>query len=471
MAQPERQSPTQQPLGFDYEEGHAEQGLTALAGIPVFLQAFRSLDLPRSVGRNVTVKQRQRGLDEASYVESFLILNAAGGECLDDFAHLRQDGVRELIGHDLPSPEAARKFLYQFHDDQLIEQAQQRLLPGQISYIPEENPALEGLGQVNVDLVRELARRGEPQKMATIDLDSTVIESWKQEAQPTYQGGRGYQPMLALWAEMNLIVADEFRDGNVPAVQEPLRVARRAFQSLPETVTEYYFRGDSACYDKQLMNWLRNDQREGLARGPIRFAISARMQASLKEHILRLPSSAWKPYREDREAVSECADVLNYWPEAEEDKQFGPLRFVAIRIRKRQGELFADGAEAKHFAVVSNVWEWETKRLLEWHREKAGTIEAIHDVLKNELAAGVLPCSRFGANAAWLRLAVLTHNVITALKRMALPESYLTARPKRLRFLIFNTAGRILHHARRVLCRIAGAGWRDWMRLMPLPTG
>jgi hypothetical protein len=77
----------------------------------------------------VSVKQRQRGLDEASYVESFVILNAAGGECLDDFAPLRQDGVRELIGHDLPSPEAARKFLYQFHDERLIEQAQQRLLP------------------------------------------------------------------------------------------------------------------------------------------------------------------------------------------------------------------------------------------------------------------------------------------------------------------------------------------------------
>ena len=155
MAQAERQSRRQQPLGFDYEEGHGEQGLTALAGIPVLLQAFRSLDLPRSVARNVSIKQRQRGLDEASYVESFVILNAAGGECLDDFAHLRQDGVRELIGHDLLSPEAARKFLYQFHDDKLIEQAQQGLLPGQISYIPEENQALEGLGQVNVDLVGE----------------------------------------------------------------------------------------------------------------------------------------------------------------------------------------------------------------------------------------------------------------------------------------------------------------------------
>ena len=238
MSFTERSSPWQQPLGFDYDEGHGEQGLTALAGIPVLLQAFRSLDLPRSVARHVSVKQRQRGLDEASYVESFVIMNAAGGECLDDFGPLRQDGVRELIGHDLPSPEAARKFLYQFHDERLIGEAQQRLLPDQVSYIPEENPALAGLGRVNTDLVRELARRGEPQKMGTIDLDSTVIESWKQQALPTYQGGRGYQPMLALWAEMNLIVADEFRDGNVPALQEPLRVERRAFRRLPETVTD-----------------------------------------------------------------------------------------------------------------------------------------------------------------------------------------------------------------------------------------
>jgi hypothetical protein len=467
----ERFSPAQQPLGFEYDEGHAEQGLTALAGIPLLLQAFRSLDLPRSVERNVAIKQRQRGLDEAAYIESFLILNASGGECLDDFAQLRKDGLKELIGHDLPSPEAARKFLYQFHDEQLIEQAQQQLEAGRVSYIPDENVRLQGLGQVNTDLVRELAQRGERQRIATIDLDSTIIESWKKEALPTYQGGRGYQPMLALWAEMNVIVADQFRDGNVPALQEPLEVARRAFRALPESVNEYYFRGDSACYEKQLLGWLRNEQREGGPAGPIGFAISVRMHLSLKQHIRRLPGSAWKAYRDETEAVSECADVLNYWPESEEEKEFGPLRWVAIRMRNKQGELFADGSEFKYFAVVTNRWDWEAKRLLEWQREKAGTIEAIHDVLKNELAAGVLPCARFGANAAWLRLAVLTHNVLTALKRMALPEEYLSARPKRLRFLIFNTVGRIIHHARRVICRIAGNGWRDWLRLMPLPTG
>ena len=131
----------------------------------------------------------------------------------------------------------------------------------------------------------------------------------------------------------------------------------------------------------------------------------------------------------------ECADMLNYWPEeTDRPEGAGPFRYIAIRMRKRQGEVFADGNEEKYFAVASNQWEWDAVRLLEWQREKVGTIEALHDVLKNELAAGVMPCGRLGANAAWLRLAVMSHNVLTAMKRLALPEKWLRAQPKRLRF-------------------------------------
>src|SRR5256886_3435158 len=109
----------------------------------------------------------------------------------------------------------------------------------------------------------------------------------------------------------------------------------------------------------------------------------------------------------------------------------------------------------KHFAIVTNIWDWKLEKLIDWHRQKAGTIEAIHDVIKNELGAGVMPCGRFGANGAWLRMAVITHNVLTALKRLALPPELLSARPKRLRFLIFNTAGQVLHHARKMVLRLA----------------
>jgi hypothetical protein len=79
----------------------------------------------------------------------------------------------------------------------------------------------------------------------------------------------------------------------------------------------------------------------------------------------------------------------------------------------------------------------------------------VHDVLKNELGGGVLPSKRFGADAAWFRLAVITHNVLSGLKRLALPPELLKARPKRLRFLIFTTPGRLVEHARRTrLCLV-----------------
>jgi hypothetical protein len=87
--------------------------------------------------------------------------------------------------------------LYAFHEDEKIEEAQQRRLPEQIAYIPEETPPREGLGRVNRDLVQRFGERCPDQRPATVDQDATIIESRKQQALPTYEGPRSYQPMLA----------------------------------------------------------------------------------------------------------------------------------------------------------------------------------------------------------------------------------------------------------------------------------
>jgi Transposase DDE domain group 1 len=465
MREERRPSPTESPLLFEVDSKPIEETLTAFGGIPLVVQAFRSLGLPKSVCERVHVKERDRGYDEATLVESFVILNAAGGECVDDFRRLRDDrGLVDLIGHDLPSPSAALQFLYAFHEEEKIEEAKQQRLPEQIAYIPEETPALEGLGGVNGDLVRRFGERVPAQRLATVDQDTTIIESRNQQALPTYEGPRGYQPMLAVWAETGLVLADQFRDGNVPAQMEPREVAQRAFAALPSTVSEYYYRGDSACHESGLVNWLRDENRENGPAGRIGFAISARMSEALHTAIQAVREGEWKPYGERHPTETrECADVPFVPSEKVEKKDTKPLRYVAIRIRKKQGELFDDGSAVRHFAVLSNRWELKPAQLIAWHREKAGTIELVHDVLKNDLGAGVLPSKYFGANAAWLRLAVISHNVLTALKRLALPEQLLTARPKRLRFLLFHMPGRLVHHARSMLLRLATMA--EWIEI------
>jgi hypothetical protein len=242
MRKDPKPSPTESPLLFDLDPEPLEETLTALGGMPLVVQALRSLGLPQSVKDHVRVKERERGNDEATLVESFVILNAAGGECVDDFKRLREDpGLAEMIGHELPSPSAALQFLYGFHEEEKIAEAQQQRLPGQVAYIPAETRPLVGLGQVNRDLVQRLSPPSPQQRIATVDQDATIIESHKQQALPTYEGPRGYQPMLAVWAETGWVLADQFRDGNVPALMEPLEVAQRAFAARPSSVKEFYF--------------------------------------------------------------------------------------------------------------------------------------------------------------------------------------------------------------------------------------
>jgi hypothetical protein len=236
VSKPAKPSPTESPLLFEVDPEPLPETLTALGGVPLVVQAFRSLGLPALVKEHVRIKERQRGYDEATLVESFVIRNAVGGECIDDFVRLGEDaGLSEMAGHPIPSPSVARKFLYEFHEEAKIEEAKQRRTPEQIAYIPEETEPLVGLGVVNRELVRELGRRCPEQRIATVDQDATIIESRKQEALRAYQGERGYQPMLAVWAEMNGVLADEFRDGNaartfrVPAMMAPLTVAQQAY--------------------------------------------------------------------------------------------------------------------------------------------------------------------------------------------------------------------------------------------------
>ena len=74
-----------------------------------------------------------------------------------------------------------------------------------------------------------------------------------------------------------------------------------------------------------------------------------------------------------------------------------------------------------------------------------------------------------------MRLAAISHNVLVALKRLALPAELLSARPKRLRFLFLHTAGRLIHHARKTVLRLSAARerirvWREMGGILPVAT-
>ena len=185
------------------------------------------------------------------------------------------------------------------------------------------------------------------------------------------------------------------------------------------------------------------------------------MSRELAAAIRVLPDQAWQIECEDGDAIRHWAEVA-YVPSdgiAAKDR-LAPPRYLVSRVSKKQGRRFADGGEVKHFAIVTNRRDPEGGTgldLIRWQRGKAGTVEHTHHVLTNELAAEALPSQRFGANAAWFRLNVMLHNLLSAFKRVALPPELPAARPKRLRFVLLNGVGKVIRHARETVLRRGGA--------------
>lgn len=438
--------PLPNALDIDFKGGLTSE-VTPHAGIALLIETGRRSGVMAAAETYLPQKRSPKGLGHGQCVEAFVLLSALGGDCLDDFDDLRRDrGLAALCGYSLPAAATARQWLDRFHDETLLTDR-----PTQGSFVPRESDWLVGLRAVLQHSVRTYVSAVAPGPAVTLDVDAHLVASSKQEALPTYEGFRGYQPLLVSWAETGLVLADEFRDGNVPASVGIKALVDAAYASLPLRADgapwQVCVRSDSAAYEQAILDhW----QERGW-----RFAVSADMSPALKQAVTRLPETAWQAWKQEADGtVREWAEVAYVPSRVPEQRDLQPYRYVAIRVRKAQGELFADGNGRKHFAVVTNDWVLHGQALLEWQRQKAGTIEHVHRMLKDELGAGVYPSGKFGANAAWLRLQVLTLNLLECLKAVGLDQQYGRARPKRLRFAVFTQFGRVVRHARQVWLRL-----------------
>ena len=424
-------------LPFVIEQA-ARADVTARAGLPLVVETMRALGVDEVAGAELPPPQRQGGFAPAQKLEALVTLIAAGGDRVEDVRVLAEDqGLEALLGASFPSPDALLDFLADCHDPRCWAERP----PEKKAWVAPESAGLRGLEAVNREVVERGAERSVTQ--ATIDHDGTIIEAHKREATVAYEGTRGFQPLVAVWAEQQLIVSDEFRDANVAGGEDPLTSVQRAFANLPPWVVERRFRADSAAYYTPLLKYLVSEQ--------IGFAISADMSQELRACCTSVAHPRWVLLDErEREQVdvAEVEFTPGDWPRAAR-----PLRYIALRFTPRQQELFESRGVTYH-AVVTNRHELDAAQLVRWHREKAGTIEHVHRVMKDELGAGVLPSARFGANAAWFRINALTFNVLTVLKRRALPERLRDARPKRLRYELFTLGGELVVHQSQLSVRV-----------------
>jgi len=485
-------------LGFQYEEDRSAGGLTSLGGLALYLDLVRASGLGEAIRRHVRVAGSQGWLD-VQMVLALVFVNLAGGDCVSDVERLEADegfaavlgGIeRDLLsrrerrglkkrwrrgrGRTLPSSSSVSAWLEGFHDAA----AEGERVSGK-AFIPAVTAALRGLWAVNRSLV-EFVQSHDRQREATLDMDATLVETWKRQALHCYKGHKAYQPLNCWWAEQGLMLYSEFRDGNVPAGHEQLRVMKSCLAGLPETVKKVFLRSDSAAYQQDLL--LYCGEGKDARFGVIEFAVSADVTAEFRAAVRQVAEADWQPlYREtagSRPGIVHREKTEQEWAEvayvpnwAGHSRKRADYRFLAVREPLRQRELPLEAAPAlpfptetfgakgphKLFGIVTNR-TLPGDQVVWWLRERCGKSEEVHAVLKDDLAGGRMPSGLFGANAAWWAIAILAHNLNAVMKRLVLGADWATKRMKALRFALINLPGRVIRHARRLIIRVSATG-------------
>lgn len=479
-------------LPFQYEAESSSGGVTALGGLPLYLDLIKASGLADAVRRHLRVAGDQGWLD-VQMVVALLALNLAGGDCVEDLERLEGDSgfaavVREverrLLGpaerrflkrrwrrerrRSLPSPCSLLAWLGRFHSQEEEGKRQKGT-----AFIPAMTSQLAGLGLVNRALLGFLQSHRR-ERVATLDMDATLVESHKRQALYCYKKFKAYQPLNCWWAEQRVVLHSEFRDGNVPAGYEQLRVLKASLDEAAALgVEKVCLRSDAAGYQQDLLLFCGEGQDPRF--GVIEFAVSADVTPEFRAAVRQVKEVEWQPLVR-RDAEGDCTTTDQEWAEVcyvpswvGYSKKRADYRFLVIREPLRQLDLgdtdelpfateeFAAKGRYKLFAVVTNR-TLPGDAVIWWLRERCGKSEEAHSVMKGDLAGGRMPSGLFGANAAWWAIMILAHNLNAAMKRLVLGSAWLTKRMKAVRFHLINLPGRVVRHARQLIVRVNAMG-------------
>ncbi len=485
-------------LPFKYEEEKTGSGITALAGLPLYLDLAKVIGLSKSIQKHLKIRARSQGWSDSQVVLSLVLLNLAGGDCVDDLKIMEADEgfgaiLRKSEMHSLrrkvrraierrwrkekkrsvPSPSAVFRYLSEFHDakqEQIREQTDIK------SFIPASNGHLKGLREINKDMCAGL-NTARLERTATLDMDATLVVTMKKAARYCYKGFKSYQPFNVWWHEHGVILHTEFRDGNVPAGFEQLRIFKEALDCLPRDVEKVKLRSDTAGYQHDLLKYCETGGHERFGR--IEFAIGCNVTQAVKTAVAQVPDSEWQPIYKKENGIriktgSEWAEVCFVPNELCHSKDAPAYRYLAKRQRLEEQAPLPGMEEPKQldlpfptmkmqetrykvFGIVTNIKypDMNGEDLIHWLHERCGKSEEVHAVMKDDLAGGKLPSADFGVNAAWWWIMIIALNLNAMMKNLALVPCMKTKRMKAIRFSIINIPGRVIKRSRSLFLRLS----------------
>jgi Transposase DDE domain group 1 len=212
------------------------------------------------------------------------------------------------------------------------------------------------------------------------------------------------------------------------------------------------------------------------------FSVTARMDPAVRAAIARIDEGAWTPIKYPRAvwdeqqgrwiSDAEVAEV-KYTAFASVKGKAITARLIVRRVkdlnpkaRQRMDELFPVW---RYHAVLTGS-PFVMLQAEEQHRDHTVIEQAFADLTSGPLAHA--PSGRFAANAAWLALAAIAHNLTRAAGALA-SARHARARGVTIRADLIDVAARTARHGRGHLTLHLPEGWHrqaDWENCSPPPA-
>ena len=201
-------------------------------------------------------------------------------------------------------------------------------------------------------------------------------------------------------------------------------------------------------------------------------SLTVRLGAALQARIAAIPAAAWTPVPDWTEGTAAVAELPYRIVGSGHRHPPLPIRLIVRRVLPRGGVQPSLFPLYTYHAVATDQ-AGDALRLEAMHRAHAG-IEAVIKELKYGQGLNHWPSGRFGANAAWLAVNVLAHNLLRWLGRLALGSGWHVS-AKTFRQRLLSLPGRLTRSARRIWLHLPAAWpWHDaiqaaWIRLQTRP--
>jgi hypothetical protein len=408
---------TQTVLSFKL--GSTEEKITAHAGLAVFGEFVHATGILKEVDKALKGPGSGAGYMPSRYVEPLMLMLQGGGRTLEDIRVLRNDGALcELLGLEgMPSSDAVGDWLRR----------------------QGNGDGLYGLGIIRQLIVRRTLNRDTATDY-TLDIDATQIIAEKEEAKMTYKGETGYMPIVGHLAENGLVIGEEFREGNDAPGARNLEFIKYCVSQMPAGKRIAYFRADSAAYQADIINWCEEDEDN-----PVLFAIGADLDAAVKTAISSIPSEDWRPYQDGY--IAETVHSMNRTKKA--------FRLIVIRRPAQMDLLTGQEKMSERYTVIASNRAESVQEVVAWYNRRGDCSENRIKDLKIGFGMERMPCGDFAANAMFFRLGTIAYNLFVLFKVAALSNDWRKAQVQTLRWRLYNVAGKVVHHGRRLMLKVS----------------